>query len=96
MARFTERMDAIRAAAQAVAPPDSYVVLSENLSHLGNGTFCVSIREDCPACEGEPCEEGCERCEDDGRSTGSHTLASVMVKPLDDLATIGAQLKAAR
>jgi hypothetical protein len=116
MARFSERMDAIRAAAKAVAPEDTYVVLSDNLSHLGNGTFAVSIKAECERCEGEgfvqergtsvnpmsgvrgwdpqmDFDAACPACDDgEGRSTGSHTVASLLVKWSDDPAEVGARL----
>lgn len=86
MNRFGPRIDAIREAAQDVCPEDGFVVLSDNLSHLGNGTFAVSIKvereEPLAESEWEP-----------GVDIFNRTIASVLVKPFDELSSIGTRLR---
>lgn len=81
MGRFDERRAAIRAAAEAVAPPDTYVRLSDNLSHLGNGTFGASIMrerdEPLPESEWEP-----------GVDVNSEYVMGAVVGPFDDLGEV--------
>lgn len=80
MGRFTERIAALRAAGEAVAPEDCFVRVSDNLSHLptGNGTFGVSIMrerdEPLPESEWEP-----------GANLYDETVMGAVVGPFDDL-----------
>lgn len=90
MSRFTERREAIRAAAQEVAPADSFVVLSDNLSHLGNGTFAVSIKTERATPLEDP--EPPDSCGEGGDDPLNETLASVLVRPGDDVAHVGRRL----
>lgn len=79
MARFAERVEAIRAAAEAAAPEDCWVRLSDNLSHLGNGTFAVSFMRE---------RETPVPVEEPGDNPYDEYVGGATIGPFDDLATI--------
>lgn len=92
MARFFARIEAIRRMAEAVKPPDSFVVVSENLSHLGNGTFAVSVKRERETPLDDP--EPPDSCGEGGDDPLNETLASVLIRPDHDLLVMREALRA--